>query len=57
MVKLILVRGPSGSGKTTFAESMKMDHVEADHYFVRPDLMYDFNPRQCIVTGKQELIS
>ena len=48
---LILVRGVPGSGKTTYAEKCINGNYyhnywcEADHYFVRADGVYDFNPK------------
>ena len=48
MSKLILVRGVPGSGKSTFVNSNKRhcdDHIEADMFFIRPNGVYDFNPR------------
>ena len=42
---LILVRGVPGSGKTTYAKTLVNYAIEADHYFVRIDGVYDFNPK------------
>ena len=53
-MKLILVRGAPGAGKSTHAEQLgdtRLDEcdailiVEADDYFIRPDDVYDFNPK------------
>lgn len=50
MRKLIIIRGWPGAGKTTLATQLiragrALGFVEADHYFIRPDGIYDFNPR------------
>ena len=42
---LILVRGVPGSGKSTYAKTLVNYAIEADHYFVRIDGVYDFNPK------------
>jgi hypothetical protein len=58
---LIIVRGISGAGKSTFAKKLAkylsapicdfplnkfgVSVFEADDYFIRPDGLYDFNPR------------
>ena len=45
---LILVRGVPGSGKSTYARTLVDWYnyaIEADHYFVRIDGVYDFNPK------------
>lgn len=45
---LILVRGVPGSGKSTYAKTLVDWYnylIEADHYFVRIDGVYDFNPK------------
>ena len=45
---LILVRGVPGSGKSTYGRNNTIVsgfHLEADNYFIRPDGVYDFNPK------------
>lgn len=43
MLTLTLVRGLPGSGKTTLAKSMRIDHFEADQFFMVGD-RYVFDP-------------
>ena len=53
MAKLIIIRGLPGSGKSTLARVEQKSNkyilqpasFEADDYFIRPDEVYDFNPK------------
>lgn len=55
MKKLVILRGVSGSGKSTYAKKLMEGALgdgylsvaicSADNYWIRPDGVYDFNPR------------
>lgn len=50
---LAILRGVSGCGKSTFARELITNHttfssstvISADYYFLRPDGVYDWNPK------------
>lgn len=44
-MELVLIRGLPGSGKSTLAKGMQAHfHVEADMFFVKPYVGYEFDP-------------
>lgn len=45
-LKLILIRGLPGSGTSTLAKTYKMDHFEADMYFISSRGEYVFQPEK-----------
>lgn len=47
VAELVLIRGLPGSGKSTLAKSMPTHrHIEADMFFVKPYVGYEFDSRK-----------